>query len=70
MENSNDLQNTTNVGNEVLADVSSSNAVNGFLTQEECSEYVRKRKEWWGSNLVGWTEKRDGRFFPCFNVWD
>jgi hypothetical protein len=69
MENSNDLQNTTNVGNEVLADASSSNAVNGFLTQKECSEYVRKRKEWLGSNLVGWTEERDGRFFPCF-IWD
>ena len=42
----------------------------GFLTQEEASEYVRKRKELWGSNLVGWVEEKDGKFFPCFNLWD
>ena len=29
----------------------------GFLTQQEASEYVRKRKEWWGSNLVSWVEE-------------
>ncbi len=70
MENSNEVQNTTNVGNEVLADVSSSNTDNGFLTQEECIKYVTERKKSWGSNLAGWTEERSGRFFPCFNVWD
>ena len=50
--------------------VSGSNPDDGFLTQQEASEYVRKRKEWWGSNLVGWVEEKDGRFYPCFNVWD
>ena len=50
--------------------VSGSNPDDGFLTQHEASEYVRKRKEWWGSNLVGLVEEKDGRFFPCFNVWD
>lgn len=46
------------------------NPDDGFLTQQEASEYVRKRKELWGSNLVGWVEEKDGKFFPCFNVWD
>ena len=29
--------------------VSGSNPDDGFLTQHEASEYVRKRKEWWGT---------------------
>lgn len=53
-----------------LSNISDSNPDDGFLTQVEASDYVRKRKEWWGSNLVGWVEERNGRYFPCFNFWD
>ena len=68
MENIN--LNTEEIANSDLGVVSGSNSDDGFLTQQEASEYVRKRKEWWGSNLVGWVEEKDGKFFPCFNVWD
>ena len=47
-----------------------SNAQNGFVTADEAVDYVNAKKEWWGSNLVGWVEERDGRWYPCFNVWD
>ena len=55
---------------DIISILSGSNPDDGFLTRQEASEYVRKRKEWWGSNLIGWVEEKDGKFFPCFNVWD
>jgi hypothetical protein len=61
---------TEETANSDLGAVSGSNPDDGFITQQEASEYEKKRKEWWGSNLVGWVEEKDGRFFPCFNVWD
>ncbi len=51
-------------------DIIGSNPDDGYLTLSEASEYINRRKEWWGSNLIGWVEERNGRFFPCFNVWD
>lgn len=47
-----------------------SNNENGFLTLKEALEYLRKRKEEWGDNLVAWIEERNNRFFVCFNLWD
>ena len=67
MEETKKQEETAQLG---IGTISGSNPDNGFYTQQEASEYVRKRKEWWGSNLVGWVEEKDGRFFPCFNVWD
>ena len=55
---------------DIISIVSGSNPDDGFLTQQEATEYVRTREEWWGSNLIGWVEEKDGKFFPCFNVWD
>lgn len=65
-----EILNTEEAANSDLGAVGGSNPDDGFLTQQEASEYVRKRKEWRGSNLVGWVEEKDGKFFPCFNVWD
>jgi hypothetical protein len=66
----NETSNKQETANSDLGAVSGSNPDNVFVTQHEADEYVRKRKEWWGSNLVGWVEEKDGRFFPCFNVGD
>ena len=43
MENSNDIQNKTNVGNEVLADVSGSYFDSKPLTEMEYLEYMSKK---------------------------
>ena len=42
----------------------------GYSTRESALEYVNKRKSDWGDNLIGWVEEREGKWFPCFNVWD
>jgi len=42
----------------------------GFKLRVCCSEYVTQRKNDWGSNLVGWIDEKDGKYFACFNVWD
>jgi hypothetical protein len=47
-----------------------SNPDKGFESSKEASTYVGLRMEHWGSNLIGWVVEKDGRFFPCFNVWD
>jgi len=43
---------------------------NGFPNETEAILYMDARKRWWGPNLVGWVEERDGRWYPCFNLWD
>lgn len=41
-----------------------------FFNREDALAYVKKRNEDWGDNLIGWVEEREGKWFPCFNVWD
>lgn len=43
---------------------------NGYLTKESATQHLAQRCEQWGSNLVGWVEEKNGRFFACFNVFD
>lgn len=47
-----------------------SNAQNGFVNQQDAIDYVNAEKKRWGSNLVGWVREEEGRWYPCFNVWD
>ena len=53
MENSNDIQNKTNVGNEVLADVSNSCDTTEFIKycKNERNNFVRKFWEICGENI-------------------
>lgn len=43
---------------------------NGFATRQEAIAVANAMKEWWGSNLRAWVEKRNGRYFPCYNLWN
>lgn len=42
----------------------------GFFEEQAAASYVKKRKEDHGTNLVGWVEERNGKFFPAFNLYD
>jgi len=46
------------------------NPENGFSKREDCVSHITKEKLSWGSNLKGWVEEKNNRFYPCFNIYD
>ncbi len=46
------------------------NPENGFSKKEDCASHIEKEKTSWGSNLIGWIEEKNNRFYPCFNIYD
>lgn len=46
------------------------NREDGFVNKEDAIEYVEKEKTSWGSNLIGWIEEKNNRYYPYFNIYE
>lgn len=43
----------------------------GFESREIAADFMKRKMDWWGSNLVSLgIEEKDGKFYPQFNVFD